>query len=191
MAKGGIGRPGKDRLKRNWEEIESGNLSPATPRTSFAPRIPENYAEPIGLAGPMLGESTDFEAEEQYGVQTSEYGVYHVNMLTDVPRNYYKGPNNSTCVLAHKFIPMSRETDALGRMVVNTGTVYVRFGKKRSSRGSVDINRVYKYTNVPLAVYQNFRNNYSKGRFVHNVLNSYNPTKVTNDAEFNQYCYDM
>lgn len=138
------------------------------------------------------GEEFTEEEQQQYQeqIESRTFGAYSVTTLPKVPENYGRGPSKSTRVASHKFVPGSRTTDQfLGHSVINSGTVYVKFARP-SKRQNGDA--TYKYTNVPVAVYEQFRGSNSKGRFINNPLDTHSPTKVDpNSEEYGRYCSDL
>jgi hypothetical protein len=137
------------------------------------------------------GETLTEEEEQLYReqLQSREFSTYQVTTLPNKKENYGRGPSKSTRVASHKFVPTNKATDQfLGREVINSGTVYVRFARpSQQQNGSA----IYKYSNVPLATYESFRNNNSKGRFINNPLNSHNPEKLESGDEFDRFCSDL
>jgi hypothetical protein len=138
------------------------------------------------------GEEISDEEEQQYReqIESRTFGAYRVTPLPNKPENYGRGPTKSTRVISHKFVPGSRSTDqTLGREVINSGTVYVRFARPSKQQGG---DATYKYTNVPVATYESFRGANSKGRFINNPLNTHNPQKVSpGDSEYDRFCSDL
>lgn len=145
------------------------------------------------------GELTEEEERAyQEAIEARSFGTYQVTPLPNRPELYGKGPSKSTRLSAHKFVPGQRINDSTGLGItkglgsINSGTVYVRFNRPSKAQGGPEATVVYKYTNVPVAVYESFRNNGSKGRFINNPLNTYNPTRVMEgDSEFSLYCSDL
>jgi hypothetical protein len=121
--------------------------------------------------GTELGpEKTDAEkAAEEERINELKYGTFFTRVLPKepVPHNYYKGPVNSTRVMAHKFVPSITETTTEGEKEVVSGDVFVRFARPSKQQGDVVI---YKYSNVPVNVYEAFTGTYSKGRFINTTL---------------------
>jgi hypothetical protein len=109
----------------------------------------------------------DFEALDE-----SEYAPYPVERVTpDTDSSLYgQGPNKSTRVASHKFVPYGRLMNrSMGNQKATSagikfGAVYVKF----QNNGNV-----YRYDHVPDHIYQNFRNNPSKGKFINDFLNNY------------------
>lgn len=138
------------------------------------------------------GESLTPEEEQLYQeqIQSREFGAYQVTTLPKRPENYGRGPTKSTRVASHKFVPGNKVTDQfLGREVINSGTVYVKFARPSRNQGG---DATYKYTNVPVATYESFRSANSKGRFINNPLDSHNPTKVDPASEeYGRFCSDL
>ena len=137
------------------------------------------------------------EEEQAYreAVESRAFGTYPVTVLPHDPDYYGKGPSKSTRVASHKFVPGQRVAvstglgESLSAPQINSGTVYVRFARPSKQQPSVV---VYKYTNVPVAVYESFRNSNSKGRFINNPLDTHNPTMVEpSSEEFTRYCQDL
>jgi hypothetical protein len=87
---------------------------------------------------------------------------------------YYRGPNFSTRIRAHQFVPddldlVDKLTDATDSGTLNKaqmydfnilGKIYVRFIKNDT------LWRYGIYTPIPLTEYRNFRNSASKGKSV-------------------------
>ncbi len=97
--------------------------------------------------------------------------------------NYGQGPDRSTRVASHKFVPYPAEKQYLmdkaglsNNAVNELGTVYVKFHK----RGDV-----YKYNHVPQSVYNSFANSTSKGRFINDFLNSYKYGRIGSRSDRN------
>ena len=99
-----------------------------------------------------------------------------VNSLIEVPENYGKGPQFSTRLTKHKFIPKGG-INTLIPTSNNLGTVYVLFEGTRKN-GQPKGPDVYKYENVPLAIYHDFSRSNSKGAYIHKSLDRYNYTKL-------------
>jgi hypothetical protein len=138
------------------------------------------------------GEEISDEEEQQYReqIESRTFGAYQVTPLPNKPENYGRGPTKSTRVIAHKFVPGSRSTDqTLGRTVINSGTVYVKFARPSKQQGG---DATYKYTNVPVATYESFRGANSKGRFINNPLESYGYSRVSpGSEEYGRFCSDL
>lgn len=143
-ARRGLGGAGRDRLRRNWEDIA--NEDPAGPNW----RTGQDYED---------FEEGRVEAADQYQSLISPESVQR---LEDKPENYGYGPKFSTRVARHLFVP--NNPNGLNRLVPGPGTVYVEFHK----RGDV-----YAYYDVPFSTYQDFARSTSKGRFINNTLNNY------------------
>lgn len=142
-------------------------------------------------AGDQLTEEEEAAYREQ--VESREFGAYQVTPLPNRSEFYGKGPSKSTRVNAHKFVPLVRGTDMFGdKLTPNQGNVYVKFNypsKKQMASGSVV---VYRYEGVPVAVYESFRNNPSKGRYINQSLNSFSKQRVDESSEeFTRYCADL
>lgn len=142
------------------------------------------------------GEKLTADEERAYReqIESREFGTYRVTPIPHKPENFGKGPTKSTRVMGHKFVPGSRSVDTLlGRETINSGTVYVRFVRPSRPQVAAGLEpTVYKYTNVPVAVYEGFRNSGSKGRYINVSLNSHNPTAVPpGSPEYEQYCSDL
>lgn len=138
------------------------------------------------------GDQLTDEEKEAYreSIQSKAFGAYQVTPLPNKPENYGRGPNKSTRVVAHKFVPGAKVNDQfLGRDVINSGTVYVKFARPSKQQGG---DATYKYTNVPVATYESFRGSASKGRFINNPLNSHSPRKVSpGETEYDRFCSDL
>ena len=156
------------------------------------------------LTSPNLSSliSSDIPSRENDLGPTQEFGVYQVSPLPDRPENYGHGPDQSTRVKAHRFVPQTKQNSQLSSLManeedleklrkgLNTGTVYVRFvrGKRNASGTSEPV--YYKYLNVPVGAYSNFRDNTSKGRDVTRTLDNFPYSRVTGE-ERTKYCSDM
>lgn len=133
----GIQPTGRERLRRNWEDISGEGPSKPDWRTG---KDYEDFEEGrIGAAD-----------EYQQLISTEE-----VQQLEDKPENYGFGPKFSTRVARHLFVP--NDPNSLNRLIPGPGTVYVQFHK---------YNDVYAYYNVPFNIYQDFARSTSKGRFI-------------------------
>jgi hypothetical protein len=138
--------------------------------------------------GDQLTEEEQALYQEQ--VQSREFSAYQVTTLPNKPENYGRGPSKSTRVSSHKFVPGSKTIDqTLGRAVINSGTVYVKFARPSKLQGG---DATYKYSNVPVATYESFRSANSKGRFINNPLESYGYSKVDpSSEEYGRFCSDL
>ena len=111
----------------------------------------------------------------------SEYAPYPVErVMPDTDSSLYgQGPDKSTRVASHKFVPYGRLMNrSMGNQNATSagikfGTVYVKF----QNNGNV-----YRYDHVPDHIYQNFRNNPSKGKFINDFLNNYPYAPAANDS---------
>jgi hypothetical protein len=120
------------------------------------------------------------EREEQAGL---EFDVQYVDDAKPPKDNYGQGPNASTRVASHKFVPRVGTSVGEGTATVGTlsrrgtplGTVYVKFQPKISGARAND---VYRYNNVPETVYEQFSQSRSKGRFINTHLNKYPYSRV-------------
>lgn len=134
-------------------------------------REEEDHLPPFEMFGQPRVKSTEVPTEGEEGGVPINYDTYYVGDARPPEDNYGQGPDRSTRVAAHKFVPHPAErkylTERAGLRSVggNTlGTVYVKFHK----RGDV-----YKYSHVPESVYNSFANSNSKGRFINDFLDSY------------------
>lgn len=138
------------------------------------------------------GEDLSEEEQQQYQeqIESRTFGAYSVTTLPKHPDNYGRGPSKSTRVSSHKFVPGSKTTDQfLGHTVINSGTVYVKFARPSKQQSG---DATYKYTNVPVAVYEQFRGSNSKGRFINNPLDSFGYSKVDpSSEEYGRFCSDL
>lgn len=114
--------------------------------------------------------STEEDAGELYGVNVS-FDTQFVGDARPPKDNYGQGPDRSTRVASHKFVPHPKEQQYLldkagirRNAVEQLGTVYVKFHKYGD---------VWKYKNVPASVYTSFSTSNSKGRFINQYLNHY------------------
>jgi hypothetical protein len=141
----------------------------------------------------------EFTEEEELAyreqIESRTFGAYQVTTLPKKPENYGRGPSKSTRVASHKFVPGQRTrvtvgmNEFIGKEQINTGTVYVKFARPSKQQNG---DATYKYSNVPVAIYESFRGANSKGRFINNPLDAYSPTKVDPDSEeYGRYCSDL
>jgi hypothetical protein len=150
----GLGRR-LDDIRRDLDEYYSGSAQGLQVPTEEAP-----FRAGRGALGLFPG-GTDF-------------GPYYIDPLPDDPMYYYRGPNFSTRIKAHQFVPddldivnkvaEATESGTLNRTQMYdfniVGTIYVRFIKNNS------LWRYGVYTPIPLSEYRNFRNSASKGKSV-------------------------
>ena len=131
---------------------------------------PEDHLPPFEMFGNPRVKTPAPEYGEVSGMFV-DYNTQYVGDARPPEDNYGQGPDLSTRVAAHKFIPHEAEKQyltnraGLTNIPKNTlGTVYVKFHK----RGDI-----YKYSHVPESVYNSFANSTSKGRFINQYLNNY------------------
>ena len=142
----GIQGPGRERLRRNWEDIIGSEDQP--PKEVAPTWLVGNYTEEQlqlkeDVAATNLAEKQFMETER-------------VESLPDDPELYYQGPTKSTRVSRHRFVP--ERTGATGVI----GTVYVEFTNMRKN-GTIRRTNVYRYNKVPYPVYKSFTVAQSKG----------------------------
>jgi hypothetical protein len=103
------------------------------------------------------------------GAVVPEEGTATEVYPVELAEEYGQGPDRSTRVAAHKFVPFTTGGDGrlMRRTQGNLGSIYVRF--QRPWNG-IDI---YVYKNVPESVYDRFSGSSSKGKFINDVLNTY------------------
>lgn len=156
--KPGMGEAGRERLRRNWSDIDSGNLENSTWSAGKQSEEDATLREEIA--------NQNFLVEQRIRTQ-------YVQPLEDKPENYGQGPGKSTRVIMHRFVPNREE--GLGQMVPSThGVVFVGFQKR---------NDVYAYYDVPYSVYQSFAMSNSKGRFINSTLNNYDYVNLKNTSK--------
>jgi hypothetical protein len=132
---------------------------------------PEDHLQPFNMFGsPRVRDTPTLDAGEVGGLNV-DYNTQYVGDARPPKDNYGQGPDRSTRVASHKFVPHPAEQKYLlnragvTNNAVNTlGTVYVKFHKRGDT---------YKYSHVPESVYNSFANSTSKGRFINQFLNSY------------------
>lgn len=154
----GIQPTGRERLRRNWNDIESGK-----PTTSW-------------LTGGGLSEKgTQFQ--EDIDAANAEYtSLFDTKTVISIPEpDYYQGPELSTRVIKHRFVPNSRNS-AVGML----GTAYIQFGGTRKN-GKQKTQDIYAYYDVPSSVYLNFCNSNSKGQTIDAWTRDYSGYKKIND----------
>jgi hypothetical protein len=179
--------PRKPGLGKRWDDVNSrtsriseGLIPTSVPPEDYEPEdIYEDYVV-IPRADrnrPQVEIPNDFSS-----IDEAVYEAYtNIEWVTpdDDPSNYGQGPNRSTRVKAHKFVPygplMNR---AMGNQAavsagIKFGTVYVRFQNN---------NNIYRYDHVPDHIYQSFRNSNSKGKFINDFLNNYPYSPAGSDA---------
>lgn len=174
----------KKRLGRGLTDIlaEEGRIGANRDLRQLIPsetpdREEEDHLPPFEMFGSPRVKSQDVPTEGEEGNTPIDYGTQYVGDARPPKDNYGQGPDLSTRVAAHKFVPHPAEKQYLlaksgvsqgyGTNVI--GTVYVKFHK----RGDV-----YKYQHVPESIYDNFANSTSKGRFINQFLNSYKYSRI-------------
>lgn len=174
--KRGIGDIGRQRIRKNWEDIESGSTTPSW--LVGGPPSEQNQA---------LREQ--IEAENQAFAE--QIGAQSVEQLVDLwpdKSNYYKGPKKSTRVWKHRFVMEPSNTQTA--FPTGLGTVFVQFTNLRQHKdGSIYEGKyhgaVEAYYHVPYSVYQSFTETQSKGQFINHTLNGYNHVNLgTDDSVF-------
>jgi hypothetical protein len=115
------------------------------------------------------------EGDEEFEEANIDFDTQFVIDAKPPKDNYGLGPDRSTRVAAHKFVPslLSRAGVKSGTTL---GTVYVKFQPNMQGKRANDI---YRYKNVPENVYEQFAQSNSKGRFINNFLNSYPYSRIT------------
>lgn len=151
----GIQPAGRERLRKNWDDIET------------------NSPTPSWLTGGGLSEKgTKFQ--EQIDESNKEYNsLFDTKTVISIPEpDYYQGPELSTRVIKHRFVP--------NKMTGLTGTAYVQFGgtRKNGKRKTEDI---YAYYNVPPSVYLDFCQSDSKGQTIDAWTTNYPDYRKLND----------
>lgn len=163
--KAGMGNYGKEKIRRNWEDIESGNLE--------------------GDYGWLTGETSDKnaalreqikQANEQIGLATEVQEVETLPDLWPSKDNYYQGPSKSTRVSRHKFVPIPTAT---GISIV--GTVYVEFTNMRPN-GAIRRTDVYEYRRVPYPDYITFTKTTSKGQMINDWTKRFSYQNLNKDT---------
>lgn len=173
--KAGMGDYGRQRIRRNWEDIESGNLEPSGATKWLVGGEPTE--ENSRLKEAIAAENEAFNAA---------ISAQDVTALVDLwpdKSNYYQGPSRSTRVVRHRFVL----NQASGVIPTNLGTIFVQFTnlRQRKSDGTVYEgkfhNAVYAYFDVPYSVYQSFTQTHSKGQFINHTLNNYTYADLKKD----------
>lgn len=140
-------------------------------------REEEDHLPPFEMFGSPRVRSENLPTEGEEGGISINYDTYFVADARPPEDNYGQGPDRSTRVASHKFVPHPAEKQYLtAKAGVNPqygtnvlGTVYVKFHK----RGDI-----YKYNHVPESIYNSFANSNSKGRFINDFLNSYRYSRI-------------
>jgi hypothetical protein len=132
---------------------------------------PDDHLPPFEMFGsPRVRNTTTPDSGEVGGVDI-DYSTQYVGDARPPEDNYGQGPDRSTRVAAHKFVPHPAEQRYLldragvrSKSANDLGTVYVKFHKRGDT---------YKYSHVPESIYNSFANSNSKGRFINDFLNAY------------------
>ena len=151
----GIQPTGRERLRKNWNDIESGS-----PTASW-------------LTGGGLSEKgTQFQ--EQIEESNKEYtSLFDTKTVISIPEpDYYQGPELSTRVIKHRFVP--------NKMTGLTGTAYVQFGGTRKN-GKQKTQEIYAYYEMPPSVYLDFCQSNSKGQTIDAWTRNYPNYQKIND----------
>jgi len=102
-----------------------------------------------------------------------EMDLFKTQTVISIPEpEYYKGPELSTRVIRHRFVP--------NRATGLTGTAYVQFGgtRKNGKRKTEDI---YAYYDMPPSVYLDFCQSDSKGQTIDAWTRNYPDYRKLND----------
>lgn len=168
----------KKRLGRGLTDIlaEEGRIGSNREMRQLIPtesptQDPDDHLPPFEMFGrPRIKDTQTPDAGEEGGLDI-DYNTQYVGDARPPEDNYGQGPDRSTRVAAHKFVPHPAEKNYLlnragvtNKSVNTLGTVYVKFHKRGDT---------YKYSHVPESVYNSFANSNSKGRFINDFLNSY------------------
>jgi hypothetical protein len=179
--------PRKPGLGKRWDDVNSrtariseGLIPTTAPPTDYEPEdIYEDYVviPRADRTRPQVEIPNNFSP-----IDADVYDAYTgIEWVTpdDDPSNYGQGPNRSTRVKAHKFVPYGALMNrAMGNQAataagIKFGTVFVRFQNN---------DNIYRYDHVPDHVYQSFRNSNSKGKFINDFLNNYPYSPAPSDA---------
>lgn len=169
--KRGIGNVGRERLRRNWEDIQSGftTEAPSSAVTGFTPEVNEQIKE----------------AQRQMGETLQAQDVSSLPDLWPDTSNYYQGPTKSTRVSRHKFEFVN--TSSFPTLIPSTkGTAYVKFTNLRQRKDGTVYEKegsgvIYAYYNVPYADYKTFTMSKSKGRMINTWTRQYQYQKLGQD----------
>ena len=165
--KPGIQPYGRERLRKNWDDIESGTSTP-----SWLVGGPSDKNKKLGEEIERTNESILAQMEEQ-----------EVTTLPDLwpsKANYYKGPSKSTRVSKHMF---SLDAPSNPNVPATHGTMFVQFTNMRAN-GSVRRENVYAYYNVPFDVYKDFSMSTSKGQYINRIDKVYNYARLDDQSVF-------
>lgn len=180
--KPGLGKTLAEILSQNAQRIDEARFNPIIPATLQPPSYePEDLQDYVIIPRadrnrPKADIPEDFEPLDD--AEYAPYPVERVSPDTD-PSLYGQGPNKSTRVAAHKFVPYGRLMNrSMGDQKGNAagikyGAIYIKF----QNNGNI-----YRYDHVPDHVYQDFRNNHSKGNYINDHLNNYSYAPAANDA---------
>jgi hypothetical protein len=168
----------KKRLGRGLNDIlaEEGRIGSNREMRQLIPteaptQDPDDHLPPFEMFGsPRVKDNAELGYGEVGGVDI-DYNTQYVGDARPPEDNYGQGPDRSTRVAAHKFVPHPAEKKYLldragvrDKSTNNLGTVYVKFHKRGDT---------YKYSHVPESIYNSFANSNSKGRFINDFLNAY------------------
>jgi hypothetical protein len=154
----GIQPAGRERLRKNWNDIETDSPTPSW------------------LTGGGLSEKGQ-QFQEQIDESNKEYtSLFDTKTVISIPEpDYYQGPELSTRVIKHRFVP--------NRMTGLTGTAYVQFGGTRKN-GKKKTQEIYEYNDMPPSVYLDFLNTNSKGQTIEAWTRDYNYKKINDPSVF-------
>jgi hypothetical protein len=118
--------------------------------------------------------------QEEIDKSNEEYNsLFATKTVISIPEpDYYQGPELSTRVIKHRFVPNNSGITATGLNM--TGTAYVQFGgtRKNGKRKTEDI---YAYYNMPPSVYLDFCQTDSKGQTIDAWTTNYPDYRKLND----------
>ena len=179
--KRGLGKTLADVLAENNQRIDNARLIPTSlPPSDYDPEdLNEDY---VIIPRADRTRRKEDVPENFIPLDEADYeaytGIHWVTPDRD-PATYGQGPDRSPRVAAHKLVPygtlMNRSmgNQAATAAGIRYGTVYVKF----QNNGNI-----YRYDHVPDHVYQTFRNNNSKGKFINDFLNNYPYSPAPNDS---------
>ena len=169
--KPGIQGPGRERLSKNWEELQSGDS-----------KIGERYGHLIGRPSEK-SQRLEEEIARINETILSDMEEQDVQTLPDLwpdRSNYYKGPSKSTRVSKHMF---SLNAPTNPNVPPTQGTMFVKFTNMRPN-GQVRRENIYAYYNVPFDVYKSFTMSSSKGRFINRLDKVYTYARLDDESVF-------
>jgi hypothetical protein len=133
----------------------------------ISPKARERISTALGLYTGTY--AIEEEQRRRRQLREQEFPNQHLTPIQYVPNDEHD-PNESSRVRAFRFVTAAEPDEKV--LGDRYGTVFVRFIKHDTP---------WKYSNVPLSVYEAFSASRSKGRFINSVLNNYPYGRATGD----------